>query len=124
MNDFSIVTEEQSALAKAKRVAISALQPYNLSWVKIEYIGISDTITYKVRTSLNETFLLRIHSDRRSCNEIDLELQFLDTLITAGIKVPTGITTPSGLRWLKIGTEDGFTSTHITVMKWVEGACP
>ena len=97
MNDFSICNRRtKTCCSKAKRVAISALQPYNLSWVKIEYIGISDTITYKVRTSLNETFLLRIHSDRRSCNEIDLELQFLDTLITAGIKVPTGITTQVG----------------------------
>lgn len=124
MNDFlQFVTEEQrcALLERSKRVAISALQQYNLRWVEIEYIGISDTITYRVRTSLDKTYLLRIHSDRRCSNEIDLELQFLDALITAGIKVPTGITTPSGLRWLKIGTEDGFTSPHVTVMKWVEG---
>ncbi|MGG4104171.1 phosphotransferase [Paenibacillus lautus] len=124
MNDFfQFATEEQRCglLARAKRVAISALQQYNLRWVEIEFIGISDTITYQVRTNLNETYLLRIHSDRRSSNEIDLELQFLDALITAGIKVPSGITTPNGLRMLKIGTDHGFRSPYVTVMKWVDG---
>lgn len=57
MNEFfQFETEEQrcALLAKAKRVAISALQQYNLGWVEIEFIGISDTITYQVRTSLDE----------------------------------------------------------------------
>ncbi|WP_456289898.1 phosphotransferase [Paenibacillus sp. AK002] len=124
MNEFfQFETEEQrcALLERAKRVAVSALQQYNLRWVEIEFIGISDTITYQVRTNIDETCLLRIHSDRRCSNEIDLELQFLDALIAAGIKVPTGITTPSGLRWLTIDTDHGFKAPLVTVMKWVDG---
>lgn len=62
MNDFfQFETEVQrcALLERAKRVAISALQQYNLRWVEIEFIGISDTITYQVKTNLDETYLLR-----------------------------------------------------------------
>lgn len=35
--------------------------------------------------------------------------------------MPSGITTPNGLRLLKIGTEHRFRSPYVTVMKWVDG---
>ncbi|WP_258394378.1 hypothetical protein [Paenibacillus sp. MDMC362] len=51
MNEFfQFETEEQrcALLAKAKRIAISALQQYNLGWVEIEFIGISDRLHIKL----------------------------------------------------------------------------
>lgn len=124
MNDFfQFETEEKRSalLARAEQVAIAALLHYNLPWVGLEFIGLSDTITYQVRTSTKETYLLRIHSEGRSRNEIESELQFLEALMTAGIAVPTGVATPHGLSVMNIDTEPGFRSPHVTVMRWVDG---
>ncbi|AWP28345.1 phosphotransferase enzyme family protein [Paenibacillus sp. Cedars] len=124
MDDFfQFENEEQRGrlLARAEKVAMSALQSYNLQWVGIKFIGLSDTITYQIRTNLEETYLLRIHSDRWSRNEIESELQFLDVLIATGITVPTGVVASNGLRVMKIDTDRGFRSPYVTIMRWMDG---
>lgn len=73
---FSFDTDEElkALLARARKVALSAIQRYDLEWEHIQFIRLSDSITYKIETSTANNYLLRIHSDRLSKEEIRSEL--------------------------------------------------
>lgn len=67
-------------LSRARKVALTALQYYDLDWSCIQFIQVSDTITYKIETDSSDTYLLRIHSDELSKEEILSEMLFLSEL--------------------------------------------
>ncbi|WP_336780003.1 phosphotransferase enzyme family protein [Paenibacillus illinoisensis] len=125
MKDFfryDTMEERESLLARARNVALTALQQYDLAWERIQFIHLSDTITYKVETNTPDSYLLRIHSDRWSKEEIQSELLFLQSLNTVDdIHVPVGITSLTGSRVVEMDTIEGYRRPYVTVMKWVEG---
>lgn len=112
----------ESLLNRARNVALTALKQYDLPWERIQFIQLSDTITFKIETSTKNGFLLRIHSDRLSKAEIHSELIFLSELNTSGdITVPEAIRSREGFEVLEIETESGFRHPYVTVMRWLEG---
>lgn len=73
MNDvvwYDTEESRRSLLAKARKVALTALQQYDLEWDRIQFIQLSDTITYKIKTSTEQNYLLRIHSKRLSMGRL------------------------------------------------------
>ncbi|WP_459966156.1 phosphotransferase enzyme family protein [Paenibacillus sp. JCM 10914] len=118
---FETETQRHDLLSRAKRIASSALDRYDLEWQHIEFIGLSDTVTYQIKTSSGKMYLLRIHSDQRSKEEIDSELQFLDFLVTKGLHVPRGITARDGSQVQQTDTEEGFQAPYVTLMSWMDG---
>ena len=125
MKDFfryDTMEGRKSLLNRARNVALTALQQYDLAWERIQYIQLSDTITYKVDTSTSDSYLLRIHSDRWSKEEIQSELIFLQSLNAVDeILVPVGIASLTGSLVLEVDTIEGYRKPYVTVMKWVEG---
>ncbi|MGO4527947.1 phosphotransferase enzyme family protein [Paenibacillus sp. 2TAF8] len=125
MNDFFRfdTDEERRALfIRARKVALSAIQQYDIEWDNIRFIQLSDTITYKIETSTDYHYLLRIHSDRLSKEEIRSELLLLQALNTWNdLSVPEGIASRDGIYVLDIETEIGYRSPYVTMMRWVEG---
>ncbi|WP_244562861.1 hypothetical protein [Paenibacillus uliginis] len=63
-------------LIRAGKIALTALQQYDVAWEKIQFIGLSDTITYKIEASPTQVYLLRIHSDRMSKRKFVPSLYF------------------------------------------------
>lgn len=121
---FRFDTDEnrRSLLVRARKVALSALQQYDLEWERIQFIQLSDTITYKVETSTAECYLLRIHSERLSREEIRSELAFLQALNKShDLNVPEGLASCNGSYVLEINTEEGYRCPYVTMMRWVEG---
>lgn len=121
---FRMDTDEHrlSLLAKARQVALFALQQYDLAWERIQFIQLSDTITYKIETSTAEKYLLRIHSDRWSKDEIRSELMMLQAFRHgAGITVPEGLASRDGSCVLEVDTEEGYRRPYVTMMRWLEG---
>lgn len=124
MDFFQYDTDDnrRSLLARARKVALSALQQYDLQWERIQFIQLSDTITYKIKTSSGEIFLLRIHSARLSKGEIASELIFLQALNKLGeLHVPEGLANRDGTYVLEVETEEGYRRPYVTMMRWVEG---
>lgn len=125
MNDFfRFDTDENrhSLLARARKVALSALQQYDLEWESIQFIQLSDTITYKIKTNTAKSYLLRIHSDRLSKEEIRSELLLLQALNKSDdLTVPEGLESCDGSYILEIDTEEGYTRPYVTIMRWIEG---
>ncbi|MEO2203479.1 phosphotransferase [Paenibacillus pabuli] len=125
MKDFfryDSMKDRNALLDRARNVALSALQQYDLAWERIQYIQLSDTITYKVETNTSDSYLLRIHSDRWSKEEIQSELIFLQSLNAVDeILVPVGIVSLTGSHVLEVDTIEGYRKPYVTVMKWVEG---
>jgi Ser/Thr protein kinase RdoA (MazF antagonist) len=112
----------KSLLIRARKVALLALQQYELEWESIQYIGLSDTITYKIETSTEGCYLLRIHSDRWSKEEIESELAWLRALNKlVNLNVPVGLRSSNGSYVLEIHTEEGYRRPYVTMMKWVDG---
>lgn len=121
---FQFDTDEhrRSLLKRARKVAILSLLQYDLEWESIQFIQLSDTITYKIETSSKESFLLRIHSDRLGKEEIRSELTLLQALNKSdNLTVPEGLVSCDGAYVLEIETDDGYQRPCVTMMRWVEG---
>ncbi|MGF9696159.1 phosphotransferase enzyme family protein [Paenibacillus sp. MABNR03] len=125
MKDFfryDTAEQRKSLLQRARNVALSALQQYDLAWERIQFIQLSDTITYKIETSTADSYLLRIHSDRWSKEAIQSELIFLQSLNALDeIYAPVGVASIKGPYVLEIDTAEDYKRPYVTVMKWVEG---
>lgn len=125
MNDFfrfDTDEERRALLIRARKVALSAIQKYNLEWDNIQFIQLSDTITYKIETSTDNNYLLRIHSDRLSREEIRSELLLLQALNKSkDLNVPEGMANCDGIYVLDIETEIGYRRPYVTMMRWIEG---
>lgn len=119
---FDTDNDRQSLLSRARKVALSALQQYDLEWECIRFIQLSDTITYKIETTANKSYLLRIHSDRLSKEEILSELTWLQALNTSDVlTVPQGLASSAGPYVLEIKTDEEYRSPYVTIMQWVDG---
>lgn len=121
---FHFDTDEtrQSLLARARNVALWAIQQYELDWNCIRFIQLSDTITYKIETNTMGNYLLRIHSERVNKEEIISEIVYLNELRKIeDIIVPEGIVNRYGSYVLECETEDGYRNPCVSIMKWVEG---
>jgi len=121
---FQFDTDEQknALLARGRKVALSALQQFNIEWVRILFIQLSDTITYQIETTTSQSYLLRIHSDRLNKQEIQSELALLQSLNeSADLVLPKGIPNSHGSYVLEIDTDEGYRRPYVTIMHWVDG---
>lgn len=108
----------------ARDIVLRALKAYELDWTKIEYIGQSDSVTFKIETETAGKLLLRIHGERCSRAEILSELEWLRHLSGATeLVVPVGLPHSSGSYILETRSEAGGGEqlNYVTPMRWVEG---
>jgi len=107
---FDTDEERRALLVRARKVALSAIQQYDLEWERIQFVQLSDTITYKIETNTAGHYLLRIHSGRLSRAEIRSELLWLQALNEShDLIVPEGIANAKGAYVMEIETESGPT---------------
>ncbi|WP_342556126.1 phosphotransferase [Paenibacillus sp. FSL R7-0652] len=119
---FDTDEERRALFIRARKAALSAIQQYDIEWDKIEFIQLSDSITYKIETSTLDHYLLRIHSDRLSREEIRSELLLLQALNKSkDLNVPEGIPSCDGVYVLDIETDIGYRRPYVTMMRWIEG---
>ncbi len=119
---FDTDEERRALLVRARKVALSAIQQYDLEWERIHFVQLSDTITYKIETNTAGHYLLRIHSGRLSREEIRSELLWLQALNEShDLIVPEGIANAKGDYVMEIETESGYRRPNVTMMRWVEG---
>lgn len=125
MNEFfKYDTDEKrhSLLDRSRKVALLALQHYDIEWECIQFIQLSDTITYKIEACKGQRYLLRIHSNRLSREEIRSELLLLQELNKSkDLNVPEGIASCDDIYVLDIETEIGYRHPYVTMMRWIEG---
>lgn len=121
---FHFDTDEtrKSLLSRARKVALWAIQQYEIEWNCIRFIQLSDTITYKIETNIMGNYLLRIHSERLTKEEINSELVFLNELRKRDdLLFSEGIISRNGSYVLECETEEGYRNIYVSMMKWVEG---
>ncbi|MEC0093158.1 phosphotransferase enzyme family protein [Paenibacillus macquariensis] len=119
---FKIDSEEEikQIIRLMKKVALIALQNYDLDWEQIRFNQLSDTCTFVIETSKDGTFLLRIHAGMAR-EEIDSEIVWLDDLNEKiGVTVPKGIVDLNGSKTVRIDQENG-NPCYASLMRWVEG---
>jgi len=121
---FQMDTEEKRTdlLARARQVALSAMEQYDLTSEQMTFIQLSDSVTYRIESSTGETYLLRIHPDRWKKEELRSELILLQYLSQeAGMMVPTGVASRDGSCILEVAAEEGYRNPCVTLMRWVKG---
>ncbi|NOJ71370.1 phosphotransferase enzyme family protein [Paenibacillus alvei] len=119
---FDTKEQKKALLARARNVALTAIQRYDIEWEQIQFIQVSDMITYKIESADHNNFLLRIHSDQCSREEISSELALLRHLNQFDeLHVPEGIASKDGSTVLKISPEAGYRQPYVTIMRWVDG---
>lgn len=120
---FQFDTEEtrQNLLSRARNVAFRAIQQFEMEWTGIRFLQLSDTVTFKIETDI-ANYLLRIHSDRVTKEEILSEAAFLDELRRKqDLIVPEGIRSSGGSYVVVCETEAGYKNPYVSLSKWVEG---
>ncbi|MFF2912107.1 phosphotransferase enzyme family protein [Paenibacillus sp. NPDC057934] len=121
---YDTAQHRRSLLNRARTIVLSALMHYDIEWERIEFIQLSDTITYKIETESTGHYLLRIHSDLLSKEQIQSELTLLQALHSGGdLTVPEGIASRDGSYVLDIEVAgDHRRPYYVTMMRWVEGS--
>lgn len=119
---FQMDSEEgiKKAIGLSKQAALRVLQNYDLDWKQIRFNQLSDTCTFVIETSTDESFLLRIHLEM-SRDEINSEIAWLDNLNEKiDVTIPKGILARNGSKTVCIEQEDGC-RIYASLMRWVEG---
>ncbi|MBH5318822.1 phosphotransferase [Paenibacillus sp. GSMTC-2017] len=112
--------EIRKTITKSKNTALRALQNYDLDWDQIQFNQLSDTCTFKIKTSNDGDFLLRVHLGATS-EEVNSEILWLDDLnAKLGDTLPKGVLDRNGARTVQIDHVDG-TFNCVSLMRWVEG---
>jgi Ser/Thr protein kinase RdoA (MazF antagonist) len=121
---YQLDTDEKrrALLARARNVALRAVQRYELEWKSIHFNQLSDTITYIIECEENQRYLLRIHGDMMSKVEVESEVKFVNALSDiVDFSIPRGVAYHEGNYVLEVETEQGFSKPSVTLMQWVEG---
>jgi len=119
---FQLDSDEsiKETIVHIKRLALSALQNYDLDWTQIRFNQLSDTATFVIETSNDGTFLLRIHSEMKK-EALDSELALLEALNDRlDTPVPLGVRDRNGSRSVTIDQGTGHYA-HVSLTRWVEG---
>lgn len=116
--------ELRALLAQARQAALSSLQQYDLAWTQIHFIQQSDTITFRIETETTDRYLLRVHTNGMSRDQIHSELVFLNAISeSAVVTVPTGVAASGGTYVQEYATIHGD-RLYVTLMRWVDGEQP
>jgi len=107
-------------LKQLKAAALRALLYYDLDWKSIRFNQLSETCTFKIDTTENGSFLLRLHAGSNKA-EIVSEIVWLDFLNKRmHVSLPHGIPARNGANVVGVFQEDG-TQVYASLMRWVEG---
>lgn len=105
------------------KLALDALEHYQLPESRIEFIGQNDNITYQILPQSGEdSFLLKIHNPSNSLTMVESELMWLEAL-----SMDKNLITPSPFRNIigqlvtEVKRENEQQSTHVTMQYWVRG---
>lgn len=102
-------------LRKFRKIASRAVAQFSLSNPRIDYIGFTENVVYKITAQQGE-FILRIHAaSYRNQAAIEQELDYLNILRNAGFNLQKPLNTKADEQ---IAIVDGF---EVSVLSWQKG---
>lgn len=107
-------------LKQTKQSALNVLQEYDVDWCCIQFIQVSEHVTFRIESSEGEKFLLRIHPIGKSREETVSELEWLASLRHKGIVVPEVVLNRRGAFVTDTPTSGGQ-RYYATLLRWIEG---
>ncbi|WP_160031589.1 phosphotransferase enzyme family protein [Paenibacillus sp. An7] len=119
---FQMDTEinRNDTLKQTKQAALYALQKYEINWISIHFIQISEHVTFRIVSDMDGSFLLRIHSADKKEREISSELEWTSAMKSKGITLPVAVRNREGSLVTTAYSDDGKLY-HATLLTWVEG---
>lgn len=124
MNEaFNADTEDSRRLllVQAEAALTAALEQYDLHEKEIDFIQVSEHVTYKIKDETGRSYLLRIHPGVASSREIASEMEWLEYLSkTRGLVVPTGVVNRDSAYVTEVESEHGRV-WQVSVLRWLEG---
>ncbi len=110
----------QQPLDHLHALAAEALRAWQLSGAELSLIKYRENAVFRVQMPSGTRYALRIHrSGYHSEQALHSELQWVDSLITAGIEAPRPIPTPTGE--LLVKTTWNGDARYVDLFAWIEG---
>ncbi|MFS0722483.1 hypothetical protein [Paenibacillus sp. 1P07SE] len=63
---FDNEEKRTTLLRQARQVCLLALQRYDLDWSRVAFVQFSESVTYRITTTPDSHYLLRIHVNQDS----------------------------------------------------------
>lgn len=111
---------KRGALKRAREIAMKALDRYGIEPVKVQYIGVSDHVSFRTETADGQRRLLKVYSSAASPRRLVSVFGWLQALKRAGLDGPVGIPGPDGSYVLEFDTEHEG-RLYVTLTRWIEG---
>lgn len=108
-------------LVQAEAALTAALEHYDIQEKHLDFIRVSEHVTYKIEDEADRRYLLRVHPGTASSKEIRSEMEWLDHLAqTERLGAPSGVKNREGSYVTEVETGRGQ-SWKVSVLNWVEG---
>ncbi|MDR9856704.1 phosphotransferase [Paenibacillus sp. VCA1] len=124
MNEaFQADTEDSRRLllVQAEAALTAALEQYDIHEKELDFIQVSEHVTYKIEDETGRRYLLRVHPGSASSAETVSEMEWLAYLAEEeGIGAPLGVKNREGSYVTEVETGRGQ-SWKVSVLRWVEG---
>ncbi len=121
MHDFDTLDADQQT-ARLETLVHSALPHWGLSASDIHLIKFRENAVFRVRTTDNRQYALRIHRHGYHTDAaLRSELEWMSALDKAGIRVPEVIPTRDGTLFARVSSEGVPGERQIDLFGWVEG---
>ena len=104
---------------RLKALAVQALTEWELEDARLQPVGISENITFRVDAA-DKRYVLRIHRPGyHTLAELESEQVWTAALLEAGLDVPVPVRTREGRGYATLPFEGG--ERHIGMLEWVNG---
>lgn len=121
MHDFDALSAREQT-ARLERLVRTALPLWGLEASELALIKFRENAVFRVRTPAGEQYALRIHRHAYHTDDaLRSELQWIDALDRAGIRVPAVLPTRDGRLFAHAATEEVPGERQVDLFEWVEG---
>lgn len=108
-------------LVQAEAALTAALEHYDIQEKHLDFIQVSEHVTYKIEDEAGRLYLLRVHPAAASTRETVSEMEWLEYLARVeGLVVPTGVPNREGSYVTEAETGRGQ-SWKVSVLRWIDG---
>ena len=102
--------------------AREALEAFPIAPARLDFVNVSENVTFRVTDEAGEDFVLRLHRPWYHTHErLKGERVWTRALAAAGVAVPDGVTTRDGDDYVRVAVEPLGEQRWAGLARWIEG---
>jgi Ser/Thr protein kinase RdoA (MazF antagonist) len=102
--------------------ARTALEAFGVAPVRLDFVNVSENVTFRVTDETGEDFVLRLHRPwYHTLERLKGERVWTRALAAAGVAVPEGVTAKGGDDYVRVDVEPLGEQRWAGLARWIEG---